>query len=65
MHPNTAKVLALMEVERSVQAVANEMELTQQDVWWRVKRFAPHLLGPRYIKRSARARYQAQQEQMA
>lgn len=51
---NTRYVLNLMERERSCDAVSKATGLAIQDVWGRVKRWRPELLGPRYIKRSAR-----------
>lgn len=51
---NTLHILGLMERERSCDAVSKITGNAIQDVWWRVKRWRPDLLGPRYIKRSAR-----------
>ncbi len=62
MHPNTVKVLALMELERSCDAVAKQTGLAIQDVWGRVKRHRPDLLGARYVKRSARGPATPEQE---
>lgn len=53
-NPRTKAVLELMEIERSCDAVAKLTELAIQDVYARVKRWRPDLLGPRYIRRSAR-----------
>lgn len=51
---NTRYILILMERERSCDAVAKLTGRAIQDVWSRVKRWRPELLGQRYIKRSAR-----------
>lgn len=51
---NTRYILILMERERSCDAVSKLTGHAIQDVWSRVKRWRPDLLGERYIKRSAR-----------
>lgn len=51
---NTRYILILMERERSCDAVSKLTGRAIQDLWTRVKRFRPDLLGERYIKRSAR-----------
>jgi len=55
----TRTLLALMEKERSCDAVAKATGLAVSNVWDRVKRWRPELLGRRYIKRSARERYES------
>lgn len=51
---NSRYILALMERERSCDAVAKITGHAIQHVWSCVKRWRPELLGQRYIKRSAR-----------
>lgn len=56
--PTAQRLITLMERERSCDAVAKATGYTIQHVWAAMKRWRPDLIGPRYIKRANRHKYE-------